>query len=188
MRSQWATPRGKLRSSRLNNAGRGRYISFLTLTALHMPTAYKSAPFGIEVTRSRSQPSRQPMLDVKAIHKIAELELELLNIVRDYYGLDLPAVAPMHIAMKGIGSNVQRLKIRRPSPEQGDHCEGSGQSVRKLLSGFLAGPMESCRANITGQSDGQKCTFPAMSRSIATRSPHPSKELVRVFPAQRTSG
>jgi len=75
----WVTSGGKVRSSRLNNAGRGRYISLPG--ALLMPTACKSAPFGIEVTWLRLQPSRQPTLDAKVIHRIAELEFELLSIL-----------------------------------------------------------------------------------------------------------
>jgi len=47
---------------------------FLFLTVLHMPTPRKSAPFGLEVTRGRAQPSRQPAVYVEVIHKIAELE------------------------------------------------------------------------------------------------------------------
>ena len=59
---------------------------FLTLTALLMPTACKSAPFGIEVTRMQLQNSRHPTLDVKVIRRIPRLEFDLLSIVHDHYG------------------------------------------------------------------------------------------------------
>jgi hypothetical protein len=66
-----------------------------------MPTAYKSAPFGIEATRVRWQPSRQPTLDVKVVHRIAKLELELLSVVHDHYGHGLPTIIPMYILIHG---------------------------------------------------------------------------------------
>lgn len=132
-----------------------------------MPTPRKLAPFGLEVTRRRSQPSRQPALDVKVIHRIAELKLELLNIVHDHYGLDLPTVTPMYIPMQGAGGNPQTFETCRPSPELGSHCEGPGQSVRKLLSRFQASSMSSRWADVAGRSNRQKRTFPAMFRFIA---------------------
>jgi len=79
---------------------------FLTLTALLMPTACKSAAFGIGVTRVRLQPSRQPTLDVKVICRIAKLEFELLSIVPDHYGHDLPTVTPMCIPIQGDGGST----------------------------------------------------------------------------------
>ena len=57
---------------------------FLLLIARLMPTPRLFAPFGLEAKRERSQPSRQPALDVEVIHKIVELKLKLLNIVRDH--------------------------------------------------------------------------------------------------------
>jgi len=136
----WVTPRGKLRSSRLNNAGRS---PFPTLTALLMPTACKSAPFGIEVTRVRSQSSRQPVLDVKLIHRIAELELELLSIVHDHYGHDPPTVTPMYVPNVGIGGSTRVFEACKSASEPIRHCEGPGYYVRKLMSRFQADRLSS---------------------------------------------
>ena len=105
---------------------------FLLLTALLMPTPRKSAPFGLDVTRGRSRPSSQAALVVKVIHKIAELELELLNIVRDHYGLELPTVTPMCFSVQGAGGSPQTAETCKPPPELDNYCEGPGQSVRKL--------------------------------------------------------
>jgi hypothetical protein len=123
--------RGKLRSSRPNNVGKGCYISpFLTLTALLMPTACKSDPLGIEVRRVRSQPSRQPTLDVKVIHRIAELEFELLSIVHDHYGHDLPTVSPMYIPIQESRGNTHIFETCERLLELDNHLEGPCRSVR----------------------------------------------------------
>jgi len=79
-----------------------------------MPTACKSAPFGIEVTRGRLQPSRQPILDVKVIHRIAKLEFELLSIVHDHYGHELLAVTPMYIPIQGGGGSKDLTEACEP--------------------------------------------------------------------------
>jgi len=101
-----------------------------------MPTACKSAPFGIEVIRVRLQPSRQPTLDVEAIRRIAKLELEMLSIVHDHYGHDLPTVTPMYIPIQGDGGSTPFNETYEPSSEPDSHCEEPSQSVRKLTSGF----------------------------------------------------
>jgi hypothetical protein len=95
-----------------------------------MSTPRKSAPFDIQATRGRSQPSRKPVVDVEVVHRIAKLELELLDIVHDHYGLDLPAVTSMSI-------KTQRDRMSEgcgPTAELGLFSGGSGQSVRKLFS------------------------------------------------------
>jgi len=60
-----------------------------------MPTPRKSAPFDLEPTRGPSQLSHQPVFGLKVIRRIAELELELLNVVHEHYGVDLPSVRPV---------------------------------------------------------------------------------------------
>jgi len=101
-----------------------------------MPTACKSAPFGIEVTRVRLQPSRQPILDVKVIRRIAKLEFELLSIVHDYYGHNLPTVTPMYLRIQGDGNSTHFNESCEPPSELDSHCEEPSQSVRKLTSRF----------------------------------------------------
>jgi len=86
-----------------------------------MLTSCKSAPFGNEVTRVRSQPLRQPTLDVQVIHRMAELEFELLSIVHDHYGHDLPTVTPMYIP---IQDGIHMSEICEPHPEVENYCEG----------------------------------------------------------------
>ena len=108
-----------------------------------MPTSCKSAPFGISATRVRSQPSRQAALDVKVIHKIAELELELLNIVHDHYGRDLPTVTPIYIPVRGIGGRKYIPEIGGSQPEPVSHSEGPVCHVRKLKSRFEADRLSS---------------------------------------------
>lgn len=44
-----------------------------------MLTPRESAPLGPEATGGRPRPSRRPALDLKVIHRIAELEIELLQ-------------------------------------------------------------------------------------------------------------
>lgn len=104
------------------------------LTRLLILTPGKTAPFGLNVTRGRSQPSSQPAVQVKVkvVHKIAELELELLNIVHNHYGLELPTVTPMYIPVQSAGGNEQTFETGVSSPELDNHREGPGQSVRKL--------------------------------------------------------
>jgi hypothetical protein len=99
-----------------------------------MPTACKSAPFGIEVTRVRLQPSRQPTLDVKVIRRIAKLEFELLSIVHDHYGHDLPTVTPMYIPIQGDWGSTHFIETCEPPSEPDNHCEEPSKSVRKLTS------------------------------------------------------
>jgi len=103
-----------------------------------MPTSCKSAPFGISATRVRSQPSRQAALDVEVIYKIAELELELLNIVHHHYGRDLPIVTPIYIPVQGIGGRKHIPEIRRSPPEPVSHSEGPVCYVRNMKSRFQA--------------------------------------------------
>lgn len=103
-----------------------------------MPTPRKSAPFGIHGTRGRSQPSRQPAIDVTIVHRIAELELELLNIIHDHYGLDLPTVIPLYTPILGPGTNPGKPKASGASPELSSYCEMPGQSVRKSASGQVS--------------------------------------------------
>jgi hypothetical protein len=55
-----AAPRGKVRSSQPNNAGRDRHISFFKSTAPFKPTSRLLTPFGLNVVRGRSRPSQQP--------------------------------------------------------------------------------------------------------------------------------
>lgn len=109
---------------------------FLTLTALRMPTACRSAPFGIEVTRVRLQPSRQLELNIRVIHRIAKLEFELLSVVHDHYGHELPAVTPMYIPIQGGGGSTHLSETCEPPTEPDSHYDGPSQSVRKLTSRF----------------------------------------------------
>jgi hypothetical protein len=60
-----------------------------------MPTPRESAPFDLELTGGRSQPSPQAALRTKVIRRIAELRMELLNIVHDNCGVHLPTVTPV---------------------------------------------------------------------------------------------
>jgi hypothetical protein len=99
-----------------------------------MPTACKSAPCGVEVTRVRLQPSRQPTLDVEAIRRIAKLEFELLSIVHDHYGHDLPTVTPMYLPIHGDEGIIN--ETCKPLSEPDSHCEEPSQSVRQLTSRF----------------------------------------------------
>ena len=108
-----------------------------------MPTSCKLAPFGISATRVRSQPSRQAALDVKVIHKIVELELELLNIVHDHYGRDSPTVTPIYIPVRGIGCRKHIPVIHRSPPEPVSHSEGPVRYVRKMMSRFQADRLSS---------------------------------------------
>ena len=82
----------------------------------------------------RLQPSRQPTLDVKVIRRIARLESELLSIVHDHYGHDLPTVTPMYIPIQGDGGSTPSNETCKPPSEPDSHCEGPSQSVRKLTS------------------------------------------------------
>ena len=75
----------------------------------------KTAPFGPQSTSKRSQPSRSPVIDIKVVHRIAELELELLNIVHDHYGHNLPMVAPMLTATQRTGTYWEDLPQARIS-------------------------------------------------------------------------
>jgi len=84
----------------------------------------------------RSQPSRQPTLDVEVIHRIAELEFELLSIVHDHYGHDLPAVTPMYIPIQGDGGSTPFNQTCETPSEPDNHCEEPCQTVRKLTSRF----------------------------------------------------
>jgi hypothetical protein len=102
-----------------------------------MPTSCQLAPFDIEVTRVRSQPSRQAALDVKVIRRIAEVGLELLDIVHDHYRHDLPTVTPMWDAIQGAGGSTHISETFERLPEPGSHC-GPGHSLRKLPSRFQA--------------------------------------------------
>jgi hypothetical protein len=108
-----------------------------------MPAACKSAPFGIEVTRVRSQLSPQPELDVKVIHRIAKLEFELLSIVHDHYGHEVPAVTPMYIPIQGDGGSTHLSQTCEPPPEPDSHYDGPSQSVRKLTSRFQSDHLSS---------------------------------------------
>lgn len=123
-----------------------------------MPTSRRPAPFGIEVTRGRSQPSRQPTLDVKVCHKIADLELELLNIVRDHYGLHLPIFTPMSITRQAVGNNEHIYQTSSPSSEPCDHRDEFDHHVRKLLRRSSAGSMSHHRVDVVGRRSCQKRT------------------------------
>jgi len=106
-----------------------------------MPTSYKSAPFGVAETRARSQPFRQAALDVTVIHRIAELELELLNIVHDHYDYDLPTVIPLCVPIQGAGNDTHASEVFRSQQEPETHGEGLGRSVCKLISRSQADQM-----------------------------------------------
>lgn len=92
----------------------------------------KTAPFGPQSTSKRSQPSRSPAIDIEVVHQITELELELLNVVHDHYGHDLPMVTPMFTATRRTGDIRQILA----SAELAIYCEMPDQSVRWLSSRF----------------------------------------------------
>jgi hypothetical protein len=62
-----------------------------------MFTPRKSGPFDVQATRERSQPCRNPVVNVEVVHRIARLELERLDIVHDHYGLGLPAIMSISI-------------------------------------------------------------------------------------------
>jgi len=106
------------------------------LTTLLMPTSCKSAPFGTEVIQVQSQPSRQSALDVKGIHRIVELELELLSIVHDHQGHDLPTATPIYVPIQCDGGSTHVSETCAAPPEPDSHCEGPGQFARKLTSRF----------------------------------------------------
>lgn len=105
------------------------------------------APFGPQSASKRSQPSRNPAIDIKIVHRIAELKLELLNIVRDYYGHDLPMVTPMFTAIQRTGDNFQLLA----SAELDSYCEMPNQCVRWLSNRYQADSTSGRRANIAGR-------------------------------------
>jgi len=94
----------------------------------------KTAPFGPQTTSKRSQPSRSPAIDIKIVHRIAELELELPNIVRDHYGHDLPMVTPIFTAIQRSGGTFQLLA----SEELDTYCEMPVQCVRWLSNRYQA--------------------------------------------------
>jgi hypothetical protein len=107
----------------------------------------KTAPFGPQSTSKRSQPSRSPAIDIKIVHRIAELELALLNIVRDHYGHNLPMVTPMSTALQRTGDIVQLLA----SAELDTRCEMPNQGVRWLTSRFRVYSMSGRCADIAGR-------------------------------------
>ena len=123
----------------------------------------KTAPFGPQSTSKRSQPSRSPVIDIKVVHRIAELELELLNVVHDHYGHDLPMVTPMFTATQCTGGSHQMLA----STELDTYCEMPDQSVRWLSSLFQADSTSGRCADVAGQSKQQEPTFMALRRTIA---------------------
>jgi hypothetical protein len=128
-----------------------------------MSTPRKSAPFDIQATRGRSQPSRNPVVDVEVVHRIAKLELELLDIVHDHYGLDLPAVTSMSITTQ----RDWKTDDFGPVVELGSLPEGSGQSVRKLFSRLEAVPTSSGFTEVAGHCNRQVLTFTITCRFIS---------------------
>jgi hypothetical protein len=76
---------------------------------------------------------RLEMIDVTVTQK---LEFELLSIVHDHYGHDLPAVTPMYIRIQGNRGGTHFNETCEPSSEPDSHCEEPSQSVRKLTSRF----------------------------------------------------
>jgi hypothetical protein len=134
----------------------------------------KTAPFGPQGTSKRSQPSRSPAIDIKVVHRIAELELELLNIVHDHYGHDLPMVTPMFTATQRTGGIHQMLA----SAKLDTYCEMPDQSVRWLSSRFQADSTSGRCADVAGQSDRQERTFMALCGIIATFISRSCQEMV----------
>ena len=134
------------------------------LIALLMSPPCKTAPFGLQGTSKRSQPSRSPVIDIKVVHRIAELELELLNIVHDHYGHNLPMVTPMLTATQRTGNIYENLA----SAELDIYCEMPDQSVRWLSSRSQADSTSGRCADVVGQSNRQERTFMALCGIIVT--------------------
>lgn len=102
------------------------------------------------MTGRRLQPSRQPTLDAEAIRRIAELESEMLNIVHDHFGSDLPTVTPLYISTQGVEPKLPEPEKCRLPTDLGRQRQVADQLVRdRLKAGSFS---ESC-ADISVRSD-----------------------------------